>query len=256
MVDGLRFTLVGGPTALLEVGGLRLLTDPTFDPPGTYTGAVTLTKLTGPALEAKQIGRVDAVLLSHDQHTDNLDRSGREFLASAGTVWTTQAGAKRLGKNANGLEPWKSTPVRSPNGLIFRITATPARHGPAGIEPIAGDVIGFVISTDDEQPLIYVTGATVWYEGTAEVARRFPAKVVVLFAGAVQARGPFDLTMDTNDALEAAQHFPQAAVVPIDCEGWGHFRQSQDDLLKAFGGLGVADRLHAVRPGVPLTLPL
>ena len=26
--------LVGGPTAVLEYGGLRLLTDPTFDPPG------------------------------------------------------------------------------------------------------------------------------------------------------------------------------------------------------------------------------
>ena len=28
--------LLAGPTALLEVGGLRLLTDPTFDPPGEY----------------------------------------------------------------------------------------------------------------------------------------------------------------------------------------------------------------------------
>ena len=30
----LKITYVGGPTALLEVAGLRLLTDPTFDPPG------------------------------------------------------------------------------------------------------------------------------------------------------------------------------------------------------------------------------
>lgn len=27
----MRFTYIGGPTALLEVSGLRLLTDPTFD---------------------------------------------------------------------------------------------------------------------------------------------------------------------------------------------------------------------------------
>jgi L-ascorbate metabolism protein UlaG (beta-lactamase superfamily) len=34
---GLRITYIGGPTALLEFGGLRLLTDPTFDPPaGEY----------------------------------------------------------------------------------------------------------------------------------------------------------------------------------------------------------------------------
>ena len=41
----LGIQLVGGPTAILEYGGLRLLTDPTFSPPGTYTG---LTKLTAP----------------------------------------------------------------------------------------------------------------------------------------------------------------------------------------------------------------
>ena len=30
----LTVLLVGGPTAVLEFAGLRLLTDPTFDPPG------------------------------------------------------------------------------------------------------------------------------------------------------------------------------------------------------------------------------
>jgi L-ascorbate metabolism protein UlaG (beta-lactamase superfamily) len=29
-------TLIGGPTALIEANGFRLLTDPTFDPPGEY----------------------------------------------------------------------------------------------------------------------------------------------------------------------------------------------------------------------------
>ena len=31
----LQLTYIGGPTALLELGGLRLLTDPTFDPAGS-----------------------------------------------------------------------------------------------------------------------------------------------------------------------------------------------------------------------------
>jgi L-ascorbate metabolism protein UlaG (beta-lactamase superfamily) len=31
----LQVTYIGGPTALLELGGLRLLTDPTFDPAGS-----------------------------------------------------------------------------------------------------------------------------------------------------------------------------------------------------------------------------
>src|SRR5437588_10201291 len=77
----LSITLIGGPTALIEVDGFRLLTDPTFDAPGAYQlPHVKLEKLTGPALAAKDIGEVDAVLLSHDQYSDNLDHSGREFL--------------------------------------------------------------------------------------------------------------------------------------------------------------------------------
>ena len=36
-MEGLRLTHIGGPTVLIEVGGWRILTDPTFDPPGrTY----------------------------------------------------------------------------------------------------------------------------------------------------------------------------------------------------------------------------
>jgi L-ascorbate metabolism protein UlaG (beta-lactamase superfamily) len=69
-------TLIGGPTALIEIGGLRFLTDPTFDAPGEYQlPHVTLQKLSGPALTADQVGNVDVVLLSHDQHSDNLNNS-------------------------------------------------------------------------------------------------------------------------------------------------------------------------------------
>ena len=32
----LTITLIGGPTALIEIDGFRLLTDPTFDEPGAY----------------------------------------------------------------------------------------------------------------------------------------------------------------------------------------------------------------------------
>jgi len=53
---------------MLEVAGLRLLTDPTFSPVGIYESAPgrPLTKTEGPALNVDGVGRVDAVLLSHD----------------------------------------------------------------------------------------------------------------------------------------------------------------------------------------------
>ena len=93
-----KVTLIGGPTALIEIGGFRLLTDPTFDAPGEYRlPHVTLKKTSSPALTVQEVGPIDAVLLSHDQHSDNLDNSGRAFLNEAARVITTVAGAKRLG---------------------------------------------------------------------------------------------------------------------------------------------------------------
>lgn len=251
-MTALRITLVGGPTAVIEVGGFRLLTDPTFDAPGEYKlPHVTLEKLSSPAIGANRIGPVDAVLLSHDQHSDNLDNSGREFLKTASRVLTTVVGAKRLGGNAEGLAPWDSTTLTKPDGSSLTITAAPARHGPAGIEPLAGDVVGFVISASDGafRP-IYVTGDTVWYDGVAEVARRFKAGVVLPFAGAAQTRGPFHLTMDVNDVIETARAFPDATIVPVHHDGWKHFRQNANDLKVSFDTLGFGGRLKLLEPGL------
>jgi L-ascorbate metabolism protein UlaG (beta-lactamase superfamily) len=248
----LTITLIGGPTALIEIDGFRLLTDPTFDAPGAYQlPHVKLEKLAGPALAASEIGEVDAVLLSHDQHADNLDHAGRDFLAKAKRVLTTEVGAKRLGGHVEGFAPWASTELRGKNGASLTITATPARHGPAGIEPLAGDVIGFVVSSSKpgSRPL-YISGDTVWYDGVAEVAKRFDCAVVLPFAGAAQTRGPFHLTMDTNDTIETARAFADALIVPVHTDGWAHFKQSAKDLRATFDALGFGPRLRLLEPGV------
>src|SRR5262245_17997154 len=82
---------IGGPTLVLRIGGLRLVIDPTFSPPGEYESAPgrMLVKLTGPALSEDEVGDADAVLLSHDQHVDNLDPAGRAFVARSPIVLTT-----------------------------------------------------------------------------------------------------------------------------------------------------------------------
>src|SRR5437764_10356630 len=92
-----RVTYVGGPTALLEFAGARFLTDPTFDPGGTAypTPHYTLHKLAGPTVPPAAVLPVDAVLLSHDHHFDNLDHAGRALLPRAGLVLTTPPGAPR-----------------------------------------------------------------------------------------------------------------------------------------------------------------
>jgi L-ascorbate metabolism protein UlaG (beta-lactamase superfamily) len=250
-------TRVGGPTALLVINGFRLLTDPTFDAPGEYRlPHVTLRKTTGPALGVEAIEPIDAVLLSHDQHADNLDHAGRACLAKAGRVFTTVAGAKRLGGGSEGLAPWEPRDLLKPDGSRLRVTATPARHGPAGIEPLAGDVIGFVLTCQDHVRAMYITGDTVWYDGVAEVARRFHAGLVLLFAGAAQTRGPFHLTMNTNDAIETAHAFSDAVIVPVHYDGWAHFTQSGDDLERAFSALGIGTQLRLLEAGIATTIGL
>ncbi|OLT04538.1 hypothetical protein BJF90_22180 [Pseudonocardia sp. CNS-004] len=132
-MTGLRVTHVGGPTVLIEFGGWRILTDPTFDPPGrryVFGWGTSSRKLAGPAVGADALGSIDAVLLTHDHHGDNLDDAGRALLPSAGSVLTTVAGAGRLGGNAAGLAPWSSTRLLHPDRPSIEVTATPARHGP------------------------------------------------------------------------------------------------------------------------------
>ena len=250
-------TLIGGPTLLIEFNGLRLLTDPTFDVPGVYpSGSITLTKTTGPELASTDLLPIDAVLLSHDQHADNLDRAGRAFLPSAGATLTTPAGARRLAGNASGLAPWETITVGSGSERVL-VTAAPARHGPAGIEPISGDVTGFLIGVEQPGDAIYVTGDTVWFDGINEVARRFRPRLIIAFAGSAEtARGPFHLTMDSNDVIEAAHAFPAARIVAIHNEGWEHFRESAADLAQAMSALGVGDRLMPIEKGRPLQLQL
>src|SRR5262245_47158944 len=106
MTLDLTLTHIGGPTLLIEVGGWRLLTDPTFDPPGRsyrFGWGTGSRKLAGPAVAADAIGPIDTVLLSHDHHDDNLDPAGRALLPQAGRVVTTVPGARRLGGAATGL---------------------------------------------------------------------------------------------------------------------------------------------------------
>jgi L-ascorbate metabolism protein UlaG (beta-lactamase superfamily) len=140
---------------------------------------------------------------------------------------------------------------------VLRITATPARHGPPGGD--RGPVIGFVLAfTDRPDQVIYVSGDTVWYEGVAEVARRFSPAVALLFTGAARVRevGPAHLTLTAAEAVIAAQAFSDAAIVPLHFEGWAHFSESRAEIDAAFATAGLASRLRWPLPGQRLDLSL
>ena len=253
--DFFNVIYIGGPTAILEIGGLRFMTDPTLDPAGSvyHIPNLTVEKTKDPA--KIDIGKIDIVLLSHDQHFDNFDNAGRLLVKKVPKTYTTVSGAERLKGTSVGLAPWQSDAVLTPDGTEITITATPARHGPAGIEKIQGEVTGFILSVKGELPLeIYITGDTTYYEGVAEVAKRYNPNYVFIFAGGAQTRGPFFVTMGTNDAMDTALAFPDATIIPLHYEGWKHYTQNEKDIKTSYQVLGIDQRLKILEAGKTISL--
>ncbi|HJX42911.1 MAG TPA: MBL fold metallo-hydrolase [Geodermatophilus sp.] len=230
----MRLTHVGGPTLLAEVAGWRLLTDPTFDPPGRHyafgwgTGS---TKTAGPALAPGDVLPVDAVLLTHDHHADNLDDAGRALLAEVPAVVTTASGAGRLGAAARGLRPWATTVLEAPGRVPIQVTATPARHGPPLSRPFVGDVVGFAVREAGRADVaLWISGDTVAFGGLRSVPQRLRVDVAVLHLGGVRfpVTGPVRYSMTGRQAARVARLTGARVVVPVHHEGWSHFRQGRE----------------------------
>jgi L-ascorbate metabolism protein UlaG (beta-lactamase superfamily) len=246
--------LIGGPTLLIEVAGIRILTDPTFDPPGEYpSGPSVLVKTTAPAVTAQELGAVDVVLLSHDQHPDNLDAAGRAYLATVPLTVTTTAAAERLGGTAIGVEPWRHTEVALPDGGALTIGAVPAQHGPDGMDASSGPVIGFVLSGDGI-PTTYVSGDNASVRVVEEVADNAgPIELAVLFGGGARAkRIDAYLTLRAHQAVRAAELLDARAIVLVHAEGWQHFTQGQREFADAFAAAGRTE-LVVLAPGEATT---
>lgn len=255
----IRVTHIGGPTALIEIDGWRLLTDPTFDPPGhryDFGWGTWSRKLTGPAVAAGELGPIDAVLLTHDHHGDNLDDRGRALLPAAGTVLTTVSGALRLG-TGTGLAPWSRTLLAAPGRPTITVTATPCRHGPPLSTPVVGDVIGFALDRDGTPGTVWISGDTVLYGGIREVARRIRVDTAVLHLGGVQfpITGPVRYSMTASQAVETLRLLRPRVAVPVHYEGWRHFRQGRPAVEAALDSApDVRDTVRWLTIGEPADL--
>jgi L-ascorbate metabolism protein UlaG (beta-lactamase superfamily) len=255
MTHNIHITYIGGPTALIEAGGLRILTDPTFDPPGKEyeiprTG-LNIRKLHGPGLSIEQVADVDIVLLSHDEHADNLDSAGRQLLVRARHVLTTASGASRLGvSTAIGLKPFES---RTLDGL--RLTATPGRHGPEGCEPVLGDVTGFLVeATSGQFDTFYISGDTVYYPALDEIGNRFRVPVAILNLGRVGGPGEPHYTMGADEAAALARSLGATRVVPLHYEDWAHFSEDRAHAERVFADAGMAPSVTWLQRGVRTAL--
>jgi L-ascorbate metabolism protein UlaG (beta-lactamase superfamily) len=259
-VDPLRrefaLSVLGGPTTVVDIAGRRIVIDPTFDPPGPHA---YLTKLAGPAVEPSALGTVDAVLISHDDHPDNLDDEGRRFALSAPLVLTNPGAAGRLGPPARGLAPWESVTVPGDGEVPpLSMQAVPAVHGPAdGKRDASGhincEVTGFVLSGPGV-PTVYLSGDNASMSAVKAVADKVaPIDVAVIFAGAARVaakdRGR-PLTMTAQRAAAAAEVLGARVVIPAHVDSWAHFSEGVDEFAAAFDEAGISGVLAVGEHGV------
>ncbi|KAL4813587.1 hypothetical protein BDW67DRAFT_177724 [Aspergillus spinulosporus] len=113
MSPSLKITHIGTATAILEINGINMLTDPLFSSAG------------------------------HEDHVDNLDDLGRQLLDGR-LVFTTTDGAKNLSPRpgVHGLKPWEKLHI-SIAGKEFTVIGTPSKHA------IGGECSGFIITADE-----------------------------------------------------------------------------------------------------------
>jgi L-ascorbate metabolism protein UlaG (beta-lactamase superfamily) len=209
--SGLRVTWLGHSTLLIEIDGVRILSDPVWGPRASPSTLVGPKRFQPVPVGLREMPPVDVVMISHD-HYDHLDYPTIRALAKSHVPFVTS-----LGVGAH-LESWGIQPERIteldwwesfavPNSEVT-VTAAPSQH-------FSGRSVGD-------------RNATLW----SSLAIRSP-KHSVFFSGdtgltseyqAIRERlGPFDLVM-----LEIGAFHP----------AWGDIHLGPDNALKAHAMLG------------------
>ncbi|MVT07871.1 MBL fold metallo-hydrolase [Chitinophaga tropicalis] len=233
----ISITHIDTACVLLNIGGYKILTDPTLDSPGKlyYHGSGTFSRKTSvPALSSLTPGDIDLVLLSHHQHKDNFDHEGRRLTEKVPLVLSTEA-ATRLLPNARGLKEWQSFYIRNSRVPDLKITATPAQHHPWWVPgSFAGKVIGFIIESSLlKNGAIYISGDTVYFRGIQEIAQRFRIDTGIFHVGAVQFRyltGWGQYTFSGAELLKAVRVLCPTMIIPVHFSGWTHFKENETAL--------------------------
>jgi L-ascorbate metabolism protein UlaG (beta-lactamase superfamily) len=254
---GLRVTWLGHSTLLLEVDGVRILTDPVWGErasPSAFAGP----KRFHPApVSLSELPPLDAVLVSHD-HYDHLDFPTIRELARRQVPFITA-----LGVGAH-LEAWGVSPERiteldwweetrlADKGLSF--TATPAQH-------FSGRGMGdrnrtlwasWVLKTDRHRLFFSGdTGLTADFNDIRE--RQGPFDLVMLEVGAFHPSWG-DIHLGPENALQAYRMLGGKALLPIH---WGTFNlaihawdEPAETLLRLSEGQGL--RILTPRLGAPV----
>lgn len=136
--DGLRLTWLGHSTVLVEIDGLRLLTDPVWGlraSPVSFAGPKRYHPM---PLALADLGRIDAILLSHDHYDHLCAPTWRKLVRGEAPGWTGKvvtalgvgAHLERLGVRPDDIVEldWGDGTWIESAGQRVQVIATPSQH--------------------------------------------------------------------------------------------------------------------------------
>ncbi len=200
-------TWLGHATVLLEIDGVRVLTDPVL---GRRIGP--LVRIADP-VDPSAVGRVDCVLLSH-LHADHTDLATLRRLAPAGPVIAPWPAAQWLrGAGVSDVQEVRVGDELKIGGL--RVIATPATHDPRRwrFGP-AADPVGYVVRGSASA---YFAGDTDLFGEMADLHASLTLALLPVWGWGPDV-GPGHL--DPERAARAAAIIRPAIAIPIH---WGTF---------------------------------
>jgi L-ascorbate metabolism protein UlaG (beta-lactamase superfamily) len=197
-------SFLGHATVLVEMDGVRILTDPILG------GILGLVRRVSPAVERRHLADVDAVLVSH-LHLDHLDLPSLRSFAPPTRLIVPVGAGKVVGRLPLAVEELPRGASTTVGGLT--VTATFADH--SGYRPPFGpraEAVGFAIEGSRR---IYFAGDTDVFPGMGDLAAGLDLALLPVWGWGPRL-GPGH--MDPARATEALELLRPRQAVPIH---WG-----------------------------------
>src|SRR5262245_31847295 len=221
--SGLRATWLGHSTVLVEIGGLRVLTDPVWGPRASPSRIAGPKRFQPVPVRLSALPSIDLVIVSHDHH-DHLDyptilelaKREMPFVTSLGVGAHLQAWGVAP-QRITELDWWESYPV--PNSEVV-VTAAPSQHfSGRSLSDRNATLWSSMIIRSPRHAVFFSgdTGLTTEYTTIRE--RLGPFDLVMLEVGAFHPSWG-DIHLGPSNALEAYKLLGSGAFLPVH---WGTF---------------------------------